>query len=75
MKAIKEDEIRKKQKESLLVNCRSVEDFEKLEELGEGTYGRVCKNWLIKSKVETKQMVRYMHWSRSEWILIVTVFQ
>ena len=44
MKAIKEDEIRKKQKESLLVNCRSVEDFEKLEELGEGTYGRVCKN-------------------------------
>jgi hypothetical protein len=23
--------------------CRSVADFEKIEELGEGTYGRVCK--------------------------------
>lgn len=30
-------------KESFLVNCRSVSDFEKMEELGEGTYGRVCK--------------------------------
>jgi hypothetical protein len=26
-----------------LVNCRSVTDFEKIEEIGEGTYGRVCK--------------------------------
>ena len=25
-------------------NCRSVADFEKIEELGEGTYGRVCKD-------------------------------
>lgn len=35
----------KKQKyqESILANCRSVADFEKLEEVGEGTYGRVCK--------------------------------
>jgi hypothetical protein len=24
--------------------CRSVVDFEKIEEIGEGTYGRVCKN-------------------------------
>ena len=27
----------------LLVNCRSVSDFDKIEEIGEGTYGRVCK--------------------------------
>ena len=26
-----------------LVNCRSVTDFEKIEEIGEGTYGKVCK--------------------------------
>lgn len=26
-----------------LVNCRSVTEFEKIEEIGEGTYGRVCK--------------------------------
>lgn len=25
-------------------NCRSVSDFEKMEELGEGTYGKVCKS-------------------------------
>jgi hypothetical protein len=34
---------RLKYQEHLLVNCRSVEDFEKVEEIGEGTYGRVCK--------------------------------
>lgn len=27
----------------ILGNCRSVSDFEKIEEVGEGTYGRVCK--------------------------------
>lgn len=30
-------------REKILGNCRSVADFEKMEELGEGTYGRVCK--------------------------------
>ena len=25
-------------------NCRSVSEFEKMEELGEGTYGKVCKS-------------------------------
>ena len=34
---------RPKHVEQLLVNCRSVTDFEKIEEIGEGTYGRVCK--------------------------------
>jgi hypothetical protein len=28
---------------SLFGKCRSVTDFEKIEEIGEGTYGRVCK--------------------------------
>jgi hypothetical protein len=28
---------------NILGNCRSVGDFEKIEEIGEGTYGRVCK--------------------------------
>jgi hypothetical protein len=31
--------------EKYLGNCRSVADFEKIEELGEGTYGRVCKSY------------------------------
>jgi hypothetical protein len=28
--------------ENSFVNCRSVADFEKIEEIGEGTYGTVC---------------------------------
>ncbi len=30
-------------REEYFGNCRSVADFEKVEEVGEGTYGRVCK--------------------------------
>jgi hypothetical protein len=30
-------------KEKYFGNCRSVEEFEKIEEIGEGTYGKVCK--------------------------------
>ena len=32
------------EQEKYFGNCRSVADFEKIEEIGEGTYGRVCKN-------------------------------
>jgi hypothetical protein len=32
-------------REEYFGNCRSVADFEKVEELGEGTYGRVCKSY------------------------------
>jgi hypothetical protein len=46
----KDEEAVKRHKEALLVNCRSVEDFQKLEELGEGTYGRVCNDGLISQK-------------------------
>jgi len=28
-----------------LANCKSVSDFEKIEEIGEGTYGTVCKKY------------------------------
>lgn len=28
-----------------LANCRSISDFEKIESLGEGTYGTVCKKF------------------------------
>jgi hypothetical protein len=31
-------------REEYFGNCRSVADFEKVEEVGEGTYGRVCKS-------------------------------
>jgi hypothetical protein len=31
-----------KYEKELLANCRSVNDFLRLEDLGEGTYGKVC---------------------------------
>lgn len=45
---VNNDEMNKKLHEIFLVNCRSVGDFEKMEELGEGTYGKVCKNNSLK---------------------------
>ena len=41
--ANKEKDNFQEKKFNVLGNCRSVGDFEKLEEIGEGTYGRVCK--------------------------------
>jgi cyclin-dependent kinase 10 len=44
-----------KLKTRFFVNCRSVEDFEKIEELGEGTYGVVCKNKFYTDKSRDKK--------------------
>ena len=39
----KKDDQKQKLHEYYFANCRSVSDFEKIEEIGEGTYGTVCK--------------------------------
>jgi len=42
---ISSDKELKEHKSFHLANCKSVSDFEKIEEIGEGTYGTVCKKF------------------------------